>query len=180
MRREVEAARIAFEVTQAEQRHGRMEGLHAVADDLEYLVEWQASREAPARTPHPITSMTMIEPTPEVAVRRHAGLEGDDDGTTLLPALRRGRWIGAESASQLLDALALLEEMLSDRPTIARTLAYALHRLAFEGQILASEPWAAAALDGEAVNLLRRIQESVDRVLSGEDIRYDRSERDRV
>lgn len=177
VRREVEANRVAFELAQAEQRHGRLEGLHAVAEDPDYLAEWTASRAVEAATPTPraSASLTVIEPAPESVIRRHAGLEGGEEASCLLPALRAGRWIGEEAAGELLVALRELEEALSGQTMIGRSVSYALHRLAFEGQILASEPWAAGSLDGAAVGTLRRIQEGVDRVLSGQDIRYDLS-----
>ena len=48
-----------------------------------------------------------------------------------------------------------------------------LHRLAFEGQVLLTEIPSEASADPATTTTLRRVQEAVDRVLSGEDVRYD-------
>lgn len=105
------------------------------------------------------------------AVLRHAGLLGDlSDG--VLPRLRRGETVPAEVAGDLLRALSALETRWRDSNSIDRRVAFALHRLAFEGQLLVSEGWPALAGDPGTIGYLRQIQEAVDRVLSGEDIRY--------
>jgi hypothetical protein len=61
---------------------------------------------------------------------------------------------------------------LRDATSLDRTFAFALHRLAFEGQVLLTDAHSDAAADPATVDALRRVQEAVDRVLSGEDIRY--------
>ena len=71
----------------------------------------------------------------------------------------------------LLRPLADLEAEHRGADVLDRRLAYALHKLAFEGQVLASEP-AGPEADEATVELLRLVQEAVDRVLSGQDIRY--------
>ena len=52
-----------------------------------------------------------------------------------------------------------------------RRLAFALHRLAFESQILHTDAWP-GAFDAWTVDTLRAVQEAVERILSGQDIRY--------
>jgi hypothetical protein len=174
VRRELESARVAFDVAEAERRHGKLEGLRAIADDPDYLAEWTASRPTNNKPPPQVRALTMVEPSAESIVLRHAGLVSAGEAPALLPELRRGVWIGLEAAAEVLEALRSLEDSLRGKPTIHRPLCYALHKLAFEGQILASESWIAAVLDADAMLLLQTIQEGVDRVLSDEDIRYAR------
>jgi hypothetical protein len=104
-------------------------------------------------------------------VLRHAALIGDD-ASALLPTLRRGAPIDAAAAQELLAALRELEVLYRGTPSIDRKVAYALHRLAFEGQVLITDAWPGAPVDEGTVDVLRIVQEAVDRVLSGEDIRY--------
>ena len=110
-----------------------------------------------------------LSPYREV-VLRHAA-PGVDDPDALLPTLRRGEPLHPEFAQGLLDALRGLEDRLANSDSIDRKLAFALHRLAFEGQILATDAWRQAP-DPTTIDVLRWVQEAVDRVLSGEDIRY--------
>ena len=77
----------------------------------------------------------------------------------------------ASSASTATAALNALEVEYREARAIDRRVAYALHRLAFEAQILHTDAWP-GSLDAETVGLIRVVQEAVDRVLSGEDIRY--------
>ena len=104
-------------------------------------------------------------------VLRHAALEGDDP-TAFLPSLRRGEPLEVESTRELLLALNDLETGLQGSDLIDRKLAFALHRLAYEGQILLTESSPRASVDRPTLDRLRLVQEAVDRVLSGEDIRY--------
>jgi hypothetical protein len=104
-------------------------------------------------------------------VLRHAGVESDD-ASGLLAALRRGEAIGPEPALELLQALGDLETQFRDAARLDRKLSYALHRLAFEGQVLLTDAFPGLASDAMTVETLRRVQEGADRVLSGQDIRY--------
>ena len=88
-----------------------------------------------------------------------------------LATIRRGESVPEAAAGELLQALNALEVEYREARSIDRRVAYALHRLAFEGQVLHTDAWP-GALDESTVNLLRIVQEAVDRVLSGEDIRY--------
>ncbi len=105
------------------------------------------------------------------AVLLHASPDAEGAGY-FLPSLRRGEPIAPEVASRLMNALLELERHLRESATLDRRLAYALHRLAFEGQVLLTDAFPALASDQTTVDVLRMVQEAVDRVLSGEDIRY--------
>lgn len=198
-----EAARQRLEETEA--RRGALAGLDAIANDPAYLSEWSASASAagPYRTgsagPEPSPPLLVLEDRPDrdpdpspnpgpdprpgpiepedaaEVVFRHAAL-GAEDPAGLLPSLRRGEPIGPEAARELLQALIDLERVHHDADRLDRRLAYALHRLAFEGQVLLTDAWPGAAADPATVDVLRLVQEAVDRVLSGLDIRYYRRE----
>jgi hypothetical protein len=189
-----EAAKQRLEETEA--RRGPLVGLDAIANDLAYLSEWSASSTAMA------AGRNHLEPGPESSpevmaiedrserdsgpipaehdgaaeiVFRHAAL-GAEDPSGLLPSLRRGEPVGPEAARELLQALIDLERAHRDADRLDRRLAYALHRLAFEGQVLLTDAWPGAGGDPATVDVLRLVQEAVDRVLSGLDIRYYRRE----
>ncbi len=104
-------------------------------------------------------------------VLRHAAMLGDDP-SSLLATLRRGETLDPDTARELLQALIDLERDFRDASHLERRLSYALHRLAFEGQVLLTDAWPGLATDPGTVETLRLVQEAVDRVLSGEDIRY--------
>jgi hypothetical protein len=185
------------EDTQA--RRGPLEGLDAISNDVGYLSEWKASqqqdrsvpsKEEPMPSPAseeddadsgpgeehaiaiPVRNSEPVVPSDAVRlVLRHAGVEGDDPAA-FLPTLRRGEPVGGPAAQELLQALRDLEVEYRSHTRIERRLAYALHRLAFEGQVLLTDAWAAEPFGEATVDVLRIVQESVDRVLSGEDIRY--------
>ncbi len=177
----IEADRSREQVAEAESRRGQLEGFRAITDDPEYLAEWSASaspRERseihfldPGSLDDPEDPDPMLgPPSPAaLAVIRHATAAGEDPG--FLATLRRGEPIPQEAADELLQALNALEIEYREAPAILRKVAYALHRLAFEGQVLHTDAWP-GAYPAETVNLLRVVQEAADRVLSGEDIRY--------
>jgi len=52
-----------------------------------------------------------------------------------------------------------------------RRLAYALYRLALESQVLLTEAWP-GVFDDRTISAIRAVQEMVERILSGQDIRY--------
>ena len=170
-------------VQDVEARRGPLEGLNAIADDPEYLAELSASRDRPrapvaaASPPAPEWELLPPEPSPArpsgaaEVVLLHAAL-GAEDPSAFLPTLRRGEPIAPDAARELLQALTELEVEFRNTPRLDRRLAYALHRLAFEGQVLLTDTWPGAASDPATVDVLRVVQEAVDRVLSGEDIRY--------
>jgi hypothetical protein len=153
-------------------------GFDAIAGDVEYLVEWSASVQPP---PCPDTPAL---PSPqsvagsagrsaaESVVLRHADTEAGGDGAGLLATLRRGETISPDSARELLQALVDLEAQFRDAAQLDRALSYALHRLAFEGQVLLTDAFPGLASDRITLETLRTVQEGADRVLSGRDIRY--------
>ncbi len=168
------------QVAEAEARRGAFEGFHAITEDPEYLAEWSASVaprdrpeiqivEAPESTPQADAMPPGLSRAAETVLRHAAA--GPDDPTGFLAALRRGESVVEAAAQELLQAINALEVEYRDALAIDRRVAYALHRLAFEGQVLHTDAWP-GALDEGTVNLLRVVQEAVDRVLSGEDIRY--------
>ncbi len=182
----IEAERSREQVAEAEARRGQLSGFRAIADDPEYLAEWSASAAPRERAEIHFLEAGQAQadveakdsedampapPSPAaLAVVRHAGTAGDDaDG--FLATLRRGEAIPQVRADELLQALNALEIEYRDAQAIPRKVAYALHRLAFEGQVLHTDAWP-GSYAAETVNLLRVVQEAVDRVLSGEDIRY--------
>jgi hypothetical protein len=120
-------------------------------------------------------NLAPARPAPEelmAMVLRHAA-PGVYDPSSFLAALRRGEPPEPAAARELLDALGALERFHEGESLIDRRLAFALHRLAFEGQVLLTDAWE-RPVDAPTVALLRAVQEAVDRILSGEDIRYDR------
>lgn len=155
---------------------GSFESLDELTNDPDYLSAWTASvREQPDEPVRIIEAddgrrIPDLSPARDI-IFRHTGL-GENADYGLLPALRRGEVITEELEADLINALIKLETILRAESAIDRKLAYALHRLAFEGQILVTESASEAAYDPSTIERLRRIQESVDRVLSGDDIRY--------
>ncbi len=122
----------------------------------------------------PVVSERMV---PEVIdgraldlVWNHVGV-GDADPQGFLPLLRRGESVPTSKAAELLEALRRLEEENRGRDGLERRLAYALHRLSLESQVLMTEAWP-GAFDEPTVAAIRGVQEMVERVLSGEDVRY--------
>ena len=103
-------------------------------------------------------------------VLRHAGQAGDA-GPSFLANLRRGESVPLAEVAELARALHVLEEESRDASMLDRRVVYALHRLAFEAQVLHTDAWP-GAFDDWTVDTLRAVQEAVDRILSGQDIRY--------
>jgi hypothetical protein len=103
-------------------------------------------------------------------VLRHAGQSGDDP-QAFLPCLRRGEAVALGMVAELARALSTLEAEYRDSRSLDRRVVFALHRLAYEGQILHTDAWP-GSFDEWTVDTLRAVQESVERILSGQDIRY--------
>ncbi len=108
---------------------------------------------------------------PEVVetVRRHAGFGREDRG--FLPCLRRGVPVPPVQSNELIRALNQLELEHRDATVIDRRLSHALHRLALEAQVLLTDAWP-GVFDARMIAVIRAVQESVERILSGQDIRY--------
>ncbi|GAC1473529.1 MAG: hypothetical protein NVSMB9_22300 [Isosphaeraceae bacterium] len=103
-------------------------------------------------------------------VFRHAGQSGDDS-PGFLPSLRRGEGVAPEVVAELAQALHQLECEYQGSRVLDRALSFSLHRLAFESQILHTDAWP-DSFDAWTVETLRAVQEAVERILSGQDIRY--------
>ena len=183
----IEAAQAVRRAADDEAKQNALAGFRAITEDPEYLAEWSASAgprerreihviEAEVPLDDRPQADAMNQPTPSEAspaalvVLRHAAV-GSDDPAGFLASIRRGEPVVEAAAGELLQALNALEVEYRDARAIDRRVAYALHRLAFEGQVLHTDAWP-GALDESTVGLLRIVQEAVDRVLSGEDIRY--------
>jgi hypothetical protein len=100
----------------------------------------------------------------------HVG-PGDKDPHAFLPAMRRGHPVPSQKITELMDALNRLELDHERATMLDRRLAYGLHRLAMESQVLLTEAWP-GAFDGRMQAAIREVQERVERILSGQDIRY--------
>jgi hypothetical protein len=102
-------------------------------------------------------------------ISRHVGSGDDESG--FLPCLRRGEPVPATKAAELIFALNQREEELKGASDIDRRTAHCLHRLALESQVLLTDAWP-GAFDDRVITVIRTVQESVERILSGQDIRY--------
>lgn len=100
----------------------------------------------------------------------HVATGGHDPGA-FLPSLRRGEPVSETRVAELLAALGHVEGDLRGATLLDRRLSYALHRLALESQVLLTEAWP-GVFDDRVVGAIRAVQEMVERILSGQDIRY--------
>lgn len=169
-------------------RRGRINSLLAIAEDPDYLADWSSSlldrprlgsdpeeeltqEDALGVDSNTDSQETLVERPAEEVVFRHSGLT-EEDPSAFLTSLRRGGPVSPDAGRELMQAIVNMEAIHRGETSINRRLAYALHKLAFEGQILASEVGSGASVDESTIDLLRLIQEGVDRILSGQDIRY--------
>ena len=180
--RALETERSRHQIEDAEARHGTFEGLRAIADDPEYLAEWKASnvsKEAQIAMnvdPKPAFALSaenlraLPEPgiwsTSADVIVRHVGLESSDPNG-FLPYLRRGEIPPVETIEELATALVDLDRELTGAKLVERRLAYSLHRLAFESQVLHTDAWP-NAFDNATIDAIRAVQSAVDRILSCE------------
>ncbi len=102
-------------------------------------------------------------------ISRHTGSQDDQWG--FLPCLRRGEAVPPVKAAELIYALNQLEEDLKGVQAIDRRTAHGLHRLALESQVLLTDAWP-GVFDERVITVIRTVQEAVERILSGQDIRY--------
>jgi hypothetical protein len=114
-------------------------------------------------------TVRLMNDKPIDIIWRHVG-SGDDD-LGFLPCLRRGEAVPGAKVAELARALNQLEEELRSSDVLERRLAHALHRLALESQVLLTDAWP-GAFDERVIAAIRTVQESVERILSGQDIRY--------
>lgn len=196
LRQLIETEQIRGQVAEVEARQGALEGLYEIANDPEYLAEWSAQvhsrdvRRPPAfRTElgpplapppavlqdpgHPASGDSGDQPaiSPAAQVILHHAGQGRDDPLAFLPCLRRGESVSVGEIAELARALQTLEWETREARVLDRRVAFALHRLAYEGQVLHTDAWP-GAFDEWTVDTLRAVQEAVERILSGQDIRY--------
>jgi len=100
---------------------------------------------------------------------RHVGYDEDELG--FLPCLRRGVPAPGVKSAELLHALTQLEIEHRGAAALDRRMAHALHRLALESQVLLTDAWP-GAFDARMIATIRAVQEAVERILAGQDIRY--------
>ena len=150
--------------------HRPREITYIEAPDRVFQVE-SAQRPFPANLAieHSEAAPTLGDDSADV-ILRHAGQAGDDP-YAFLPCLRRGESVPPAEVAELAQALSELERDYRGAPSMDRSLTFALHRLAFESQILATDAWP-GAFDVWTVDMVRAVQEAVERILSGRDIRY--------
>jgi len=104
------------------------------------------------------------------AVLSHVG-PGDHEPHGFLPSLRRGQPVSPAGVSELMAALHQIEADQHGASMLDRRLAYALYRLALESQVLLTEAWP-GVFDDRTIGAIRAVQAMVERILSGQDIRY--------
>jgi hypothetical protein len=115
------------------------------------------------------TVRTMSDPPAMEVLAQHLG-NGDDD-RAFLPCLRRGEPVSVAKVAELIRALGQLEDENRSAEVLDRRMTHALHRLALESQVLLTDAWP-GAFDDRMIAAIRTIQEGVERILSGQDIRY--------
>ncbi|MGC8643185.1 MAG: hypothetical protein ACP5XB_25270 [Isosphaeraceae bacterium] len=104
----------------------------------------------------------------------HVG-PGDRDPDAFLPCLRRGQGVDRVKVDELCSALGRIEAEQRGATMLDRHLSYALYRLALESQVLITEVWP-GVFDDRNISAVRAVQEMVERILSGEEIRYEQVE----
>jgi hypothetical protein len=173
-----------LQIENAEARQGPFEGLREISEDPEYLAEWNASImnrdekpdptiDAESRPPFTLTRENLAPlPAPEFAppagyetILRHAAV-GHEDPLGFLQSLRRGEIPSSDTVEELGSALVDLDRDLQGARGIDRRLTFALHRLAFESQVLHTDAWP-DAFDTWTIDAIRAVQSAVDRILSG-------------
>jgi hypothetical protein len=168
------------------------DGDHPVPEPSPEGEAWDAQEAAPALEPPSFGGEPAVEspssnaesspgPVPQTIVRipgdraalevlwRHVAMGQDD--WAFLPCLRRGVPVPDPKASELILALHQLELEHRGAEVLDRRVAHALHRLALESQVLLTDAWP-GVFDDPTIGTIRTVQEAVERILSGEDIRY--------
>ena len=112
----------------------------------------------------------VLDPGLRQTLMKHLG-SGQHDPGAFLPVLRRGQQIEPASLAELISALARVELDQQGVSVLERGLAYALHRLGLESQVLLTEAWP-GIFNTHTISGIRSVQELVERILSGQDIRY--------
>jgi hypothetical protein len=122
----------------------------------------------PILSSKPVVTLMSQRKSSEILARH---VQAGDDDLGFLPCLRRGEAVSVHKFDELHRALDELEKELSGRDAIDRRTAHLLHRLALESQVLLTDAWP-GAFDERMIAAIRQVQEAVERILSGENIRY--------
>jgi hypothetical protein len=141
--------------------------LGSESEPLQVRIE-MVDRSAPKVSLKPTVLLMSNEPALEI-LGRHVGWTPDDWG--FLPCLRRGEAVPPVRVNELARALSQLEDQLRGAELLDRRTAHALHRLALESQVLLTDAWP-GVFDDNTIAAIRTVQEAVERILSGQDIRY--------
>jgi hypothetical protein len=115
------------------------------------------------------TVVVMSDRSAMEVVARHVAVGEDECG--FLPCLRRGVPVPSAKVAELIGALDRLEREYRGAMVLDRRLAHALHRLALESQVLLTDAWP-GVFNERVITAIRTVQESVERILSGEDVGY--------
>jgi hypothetical protein len=115
------------------------------------------------------TGQSMNDRSAAQVLSCHVGMGDDEWG--FLPCLRRGEPVPAAKVAELLAALVRIEDELRGSESLDRPIAHRLHRLALESQVLLTDAWP-GVFDANVIQSIRTVQEAVERILSGQDIRY--------
>jgi hypothetical protein len=150
-----------------------------------------ASAQGPEHGQSPARMLVRIEPAPRAtgpvsterivpevmdgtaleAVLSHVGQGDHHEPHGFLPNLRKGQPVSPAGVSELMAALHQIEADQQGAGMLDRRLVYALYRLALESQVLLTEAWP-GVFDERTVGAIRAVQEMVERIFSGPDIRY--------
>ena len=117
----------------------------------------------------------MIDRSADLILLRHVATDLDRSG--FLPCLRRGEPVPSAKLVELEGALERLGEELRGTETINRRTAHALYRLALESQVLLTEAWP-GVFDERVIQAIRTVQDTVERILAGQDVPGDRARAD--
>jgi hypothetical protein len=123
---------------------------------------------APIATVKPKVQLMRERSSSEI-LARHVAAGEDEFG--FLPCLRRGEPVPPAKVAELIGALSQLEEELRGSEVVSRATAHALHRLSLEAQVMLTDAWP-GAFDDRMIGAIRKVQEAVERILSGQDVRY--------
>jgi hypothetical protein len=121
------------------------------------------------------TGQSMSDRSPAEILSLHVGMGDDEWG--FLPCLRRGVPVPSSKVAELESALVRIEDELRGSESLDRRIAHSLHRLALESQVLLTDAWP-GVFDAVVIQAIRTVQEAVERILSGQDIRYYPSSQD--
>ena len=149
----------------------------SVQTEIAYLepeLERQPIRIVPAVNPTFLAApnssgQSMSEPSAAEILFCHVGIGRDEWG--FLPCLRRGEPVPPHKVAEVEAALVRIEEELRGSDRLDRQIAHSLHRLALESQVLLTDAWP-GVFDAVVIQAIRTVQEAVERILSGQDIRY--------